>query len=257
MTKTKSLNLSLAIVMLTGASAFAATKPEIDDAAARSFLQIAKTAKADIDYKIIYKPGVRSYLIVAPHGGNIEPGSTELAQAIANNNYGFYVFNGLKRDSSSVFVPSTRFDEPELMRVTKNYSTVIAVHIVPSSDRIIYVGGDYRQIVDKIIKSLADQGFQSAITPRDGSAWNRTNLVNRNTVGGVQIEVSSAVLDDMFRGPSSNERIRQDPNRRTIEFTRFVNAIKSVLGRSDNHPTGVKIHSSDDKADDKDSRKKK
>lgn len=237
---------ALVAFALTATSLLAATAPEIDPAKSASFSELSHMAKANTDYRVVYKPGVRSYVIMAPHGGNIEPGSTEIAEAIAHGTYGFYTFNGLKRDPFC-YVPSTKFDEPELARVTKGYAMVIAIHVIPGTDRIVYVGGNSNQFANQLIQALTSRGYKAEKTPLNGSAWNRYNLVNRGTSGGVQIEISSALVDEMFRGLVSSESVRQDPSRRTPEFQKFTNAIQWVLGKSTEESTGFTVHSADDK----------
>ncbi len=246
MTKTIAFAAALAALMFSGVCV-ADVQQETDQTGNVSYTELIKTAKPGVDFNVVYKPGVRSFLIAAPHGGNIEPGSSELAEAIANNRYGSYAFNGLKRDSSSLCVSSARYDEPELQRVTKNYGATIAIHVIPGTDRVVYVGGNYRQLGDALVKSLSDRGYQAKPTPDKSSAWNRLNIINKGTVGGVQIEVSSALVDDMFRGPASNERVRQDINRRTLDFTRFVGAVSIVLDKMGNSSGGVKVKPKDDK----------
>jgi poly-gamma-glutamate hydrolase-like protein len=51
--------------------------------------------------------------LVAPHGGGIEPGTSELADAIAASDLSFYTFEGLKPSGNTdLHITSTRFDEP-------------------------------------------------------------------------------------------------------------------------------------------------
>jgi phage replication-related protein YjqB (UPF0714/DUF867 family) len=40
--------------------------------------------------------------ILAPHGGGIEPGTSELAEAVAGEGLSFYAFEGLKRSGNAV-----------------------------------------------------------------------------------------------------------------------------------------------------------
>lgn len=247
MTRTAIYAFCLVVLLLAVGDAVAETKPEADTKVKySSFKELARTEKPGVDFKVVYRPGSRLFLIAAPHGGGIEPGSSEIAEAIAGNTHGLYLFHGLKRDASVLFVPSVSFDEPELARVTKTYGTIIAVHVIPGSDRLIYVGGKNRQLADAIMRALTTAGFDAKPLTQSSTAFATANLINKTAVGGVQIELSSAVVDGMFRGPVTNERVRTDPTRRTGDFNRFVKAARDVLERRGGESSGVRIHSKDD-----------
>ena len=229
-------------------SAGAATKAESDQKVKySSYQEMIRTEKSGVDFKVVYRAGSRSFLVAAPHGGQIEPGSSELADAIAGDTFGFYAFVGLKRDSSDLFLPSSGFSEPELTRVSKTYSTIVAIHVIPGSERLIYVGGNYRQVADFITRALASAGYQVKAPPEDASAYSATNFINKSIIGGVQIELSSAIVEDMFRGPATNERIRQDRTRRTPEFNRFVQAVTAVLERHGGRSSAAPFHPKEEK----------
>jgi phage replication-related protein YjqB (UPF0714/DUF867 family) len=51
--------------------------------------------------------------VIAPHGGGIEPGTSELATAIAGDDFSLYLFEGLKSaGNGELHITSTNFDEP-------------------------------------------------------------------------------------------------------------------------------------------------
>jgi len=54
--------------------------------------------------------------ILSIHGGDIEPGTTRIANAIAGWDHSFYTFEGIKTARNlSLHITSTRFDEPSAM----------------------------------------------------------------------------------------------------------------------------------------------
>lgn len=225
--------LLLIMLLLFARETTAETKPEANQKVKySSFSELSREEKPNIDFKVTYRPCGRSFLITAPHGGAIEPGSTEIAGALAGDQFGLYTFNGLKRDSSVLYLPSTSFDEPELVRVTKYYGTTISVHIISGTDRLVYIGGRYRQLVTAINQSLTEKGYEVKSLPETSAAFSMSNFINKTAVGGVQIEISSKLAEEMFRGPITSERVRQDTTRRTSEFTRFVEAVRLVLQRA-------------------------
>src|ERR1700722_1370321 len=57
-------------------------------------------------------------LLVAPHGGGIEPGTSEILKAVAEpGGWAWYEFAGFLRQGNkdALHIPSTCFDEPTLM----------------------------------------------------------------------------------------------------------------------------------------------
>jgi phage replication-related protein YjqB (UPF0714/DUF867 family) len=222
-------------------AAYAQTKPEVD---ARpkysSFAEMAKAERADTDFKVVYRSGSRAFLVTAPHGGAIEPGSSEIADAIAGDTLGYYSFSGLKKDSSGLLIPSTRFDEPEMKGLSKKYNSIVAIHVIEGKDRTVFVSGNNRPIAQAITANLVKLGYLAkAPGQTETTAFGMTNFVNKGGSGGVQIEISSALLDEMFRGPAANARIREDPSRRTPEFARFVQAVRVVLQQAGGNVGGI------------------
>jgi phage replication-related protein YjqB (UPF0714/DUF867 family) len=45
-------------------------------------------------YRIVSMPRGSAVAIIAPHGGNIEPGTSELARAVAGQELSLYLFEG-------------------------------------------------------------------------------------------------------------------------------------------------------------------
>lgn len=82
-----------------------------------------------IDYRIIVAETESFAGIIAPHGGRIEPGTSEIAAAIAGSVHSLYCFEGLrKRPHGDLHIKSARFDEPECLGLIKRCKFVVAVH---------------------------------------------------------------------------------------------------------------------------------
>ena len=62
-----------------------------------NFNQLLSSEKKNIDFRRRVKQRNSGWLIIAPHGGGIEPGTSELAAAIARFNYSLYTFEGIKK----------------------------------------------------------------------------------------------------------------------------------------------------------------
>ena len=62
-----------------------------------NFGELVQNEKADEDYTILYREVDSQVAIIAPHGGGIEPGTIDIADAIAGCDFTFYAFKGLKK----------------------------------------------------------------------------------------------------------------------------------------------------------------
>jgi phage replication-related protein YjqB (UPF0714/DUF867 family) len=70
-------------------------------------------------------------LLVAPHGGGIEPGTSELLRAVAElGNWAWYEFAGFlrKANKENLHITSTLFDEPTLVALLPRTNFVVTVH---------------------------------------------------------------------------------------------------------------------------------
>lgn len=146
-------------------------------------------------------------LIMAPHGGNIERGTTELTKLIAaKGNYDYYTFNGLKKSNSNeLHVTSTNYDDPDL--INRNYykDVSVTVHGVRAQKGIlentVCIGGlDYN--LRNLIKTQL-VGHQFNVQDASGYIAGATsnNIANFNWRGkGVQLELTSDLRDRMLKG---------------------------------------------------------
>lgn len=64
-------------------------------------------------YSIRWRKTESTIAVIAPHGGAIEPGTSEIALEIAGADLSYYLFDGQKaKENSALHITSTRFDEP-------------------------------------------------------------------------------------------------------------------------------------------------
>ena len=130
--------------------------------------------------------------IVAPHGGNIEPGTTELAQLIAGSLYNFYSFTACKpQDSPDLHITSHNFDEPQCLALLRRSKRVITVHGFKSDHAMIYLGGRDVRLKQAIIQTLQAAGLPVADNHPKYQGVHPENICNRSQTGmGVQLEFS-------------------------------------------------------------------
>ena len=177
-------------------------------------LQTRERLGVDFDIDIVPHDGA-SWLIAAPHGGGIEPGTTEIARAIAGSAFSFYSVKGLKRScNSSLHITSHRFHEPHYEKIVARHPHVLAIHGCDDSERpagvSVWVGGADVELILAAISPLSAAGF-SACRDRFTPGAEPDNLCNRGTTGlGLQFELSDAFrrrcFDDLTRAGRQREK---------------------------------------------------
>jgi phage replication-related protein YjqB (UPF0714/DUF867 family) len=167
----------------------------------RNFKELANQELEGQDYRIRIELRDPRVLIMAPHGGKIEPTTAEVAEAIAGMDYSFYSFEGLKADGNSVLhIESHLFDEPRALQAVKKADIVITVHgQIDQKDEFVMVGGLGDRIRSEIKLQLEKAGFKT-LSPTEGlMGTDPMNICNRGKSNqGVQLEVSRRVRD-LFR----------------------------------------------------------
>lgn len=215
----RGLPLAVAAGVVVGAAALDA---DADDAYG-SFAELAAAETEGEDFRIEARPGETGVLVLAPHGGGIEPGTGELARAVAGDDHALYVFAGTKpRGNRVLHVTSTRFDEPRCLELLAGADRVVALHGCRGDEPAVQLGGRDAALARRVGAALTGAGF--AVVPAEGGLAGRSprNVVNRGRTGaGVQLELTRALRDACFE-----DRGR---TRRTGTFERFVAALRAAL----------------------------
>ncbi len=166
----------------------------------RSFKELTDREVGGQDYRIridLRDPGV---LIMAPHGGKIEPMTAEISEAIAGMDYSFYCLEGLKANGNSVLhIESHLFDEPRALQAVDKADVVITVHgQLDQKEEFVMTGGLHTRLCLEIEHQLESDGFQTR-SPKEGlRGTDPRNICNRGkTRQGVQLEVSRKVRDSL------------------------------------------------------------
>lgn len=157
----------------------------------RDFAHLAANERPGFDYRIRMEDRASSVVILAPHGGMIEPYTSEIAEAIAGSDLSFYAFESLKDGAHGNFhITSHRFDEPKAIDIVGRSRTAVAIH-GRRDDRTeaIWLGGRAIDLRDAIGASLQGAGFDAE--PNDRlPGLNPENICNRTLSGeGVQLEL--------------------------------------------------------------------
>jgi phage replication-related protein YjqB (UPF0714/DUF867 family) len=142
--------------------------------------------------------------VIAPHGGKIELGTSEIARRIAGEAHGLYLFEGIKdSDNSSLHITSNRFDDPACLRVIKNCWVVIAIHGKARTGRSIQYGGRDFCGRDFVRKNLEKAGVKADPDVDPSLAGlSRNNICNRGRDGaGIQLEMRRGLRSDLLDEP--------------------------------------------------------
>lgn len=165
---------------------------------------------------------------MAPHGGGIEPGTYEIADAVAGIEHSFYCFEGIKKSHNfRLHLTSTNFDEDRGVRIADSVQVVLAIHGMSDNEEVVYLGGLNTSLREKIRAMLAHAGFAVQESPRTAlQGRNPANLCNRGASGaGVQLEISQKLRRKLFV-PAENDG-EKSKNRL---FDDFVSALRKALG---------------------------
>jgi phage replication-related protein YjqB (UPF0714/DUF867 family) len=185
-----------------------------------SFQELADHEKEGQDYRIRIELRDPSVLIMAPHGGKIEPTTGEIAEAIAGTVYSSYVFEGLKTDGNGVLhIESHLFDEPRALKAVEKAEVVITVHgQIDQKEAFIMIGGLNENLRSRIKRQLEAAGFQ-ARPPTEGlMGTDPMNICNRGkSKQGIQLEVSRKARD-LLRSDGDRLRVFAKAMRRAVQM---------------------------------------
>jgi phage replication-related protein YjqB (UPF0714/DUF867 family) len=193
----------------------------------KDFKSLSSIEKEDEDFQLFINNEGSRIAVAAPHGGSIEPGTSETAKSIAGEDLTCYCFEGMKSKENRKYlhITSTNFDEPKCTEICKNSDTIVAIHGADGEDEIVYVGGLNKILKQRIIEKLKDAGFDAQEDTTNHSGQDSRNICNKGVLKeGLQLEMSKGLRKKMFRGLKHNDR-----KFTTEVFDEFVKSIRSIL----------------------------
>jgi phage replication-related protein YjqB (UPF0714/DUF867 family) len=153
------------------------------------------------DYRIHRREAKSNFAIIAPHGGVMEPGTFEIADAIAGTRHKFYCLEAL---IDGLHVTSHHFDDPTCLRLVKPSDYVITVHgcldhaNIDGPDLTVAIGGLDKAFGDLIRQQLEQAGFAIGHRP-ELAGIHPLNICNRGSRGqGVQLELTRSLRDKLM-----------------------------------------------------------
>jgi phage replication-related protein YjqB (UPF0714/DUF867 family) len=169
-------------------------------------LAASEVAGRDYNIRVVRRPN-SEIAIIAPHGGSIEHRTSDIATAIAGDDFNLYLFEGLDEQGSfdTLHLTSHRFDEPRCIELITHCSVVVAVHGFSSKQQEVMLGGLDEMLKRRIAQHMALVGVD---IKADGHAYpglHKKNICNRGGRGrGIQLELS-----DGLRGGSDENAVIQ------------------------------------------------
>ena len=194
-------------------------------AAYQSFYELEKAEVFGVDYWIRLRYGASGLAVMSIHGGGIEPGTTEIAEAAAGDVHTFYTFSGLKKEGNAqLHLSSRQFDEPLGVEIAKHAAAVVTIHGCRDDREIVRLGGRHELLKARIQAALARSGYLTADDLRF-PAKSPENICNRNRSRmGVQLEISLPLRKRLF---TDITRILRKTG--TPQFNHFVGALQQGL----------------------------
>jgi phage replication-related protein YjqB (UPF0714/DUF867 family) len=168
-----------------------------------TFAQLAEAEVPGTDYRVhaVTRPD-SSVIVIAPHGGTIEYGTSEIARLIAGDDHSFFAFEGLKpmARSRDLHITSHRFDHPECLAHVERAAVVLAVHGC-KGEAEIFVGGLDRELTVLLTERLSGAGFRATAEGHRYPGRNPLNICNRGARGrGAQLELTRDLRAPAARG---------------------------------------------------------
>lgn len=187
-----------------------------------TYEDLAKHMVEGTDYRIVTKDASSPFLIIAIHGGYIEPFTSNIASSIAGEDHGLYLFEGIRENGNDqLHIGSRYFDEPRSKNMLHNADVVISIHGQRNEDKeFVSIGG----LSGELIKKIADHLQAVDIPVREFEACMKPespeNICNKGiSGGGVELEISRK-LRNTLQEDAGMYRLFIDAIRHAIETYR-------------------------------------
>jgi phage replication-related protein YjqB (UPF0714/DUF867 family) len=209
--------------------------------------------------------GLPKTTILVPHGGGIEPGTSELCLAVAGYHpanlpqvppagvtYDYWMFEGVRElGNAALHVRSTGCDDRVAVALCAGSLNALSLHgfdpapEFPEDEQIVLVGGGNAALMELLLAGLRDANIKRLAAGAGGEldGDDPCNIVNRTLpVGdpprplrGAQLELSTPLREAMFTEHSRPRR----KHTTTQLFWTFVAMCRDALDRLQAEQTGL------------------
>ena len=183
----------------------------------RCYDDLARHYLEGVDYAVHVMLRERSRVaVLAPHGGRIEGRTSDIARLIAADDYGLYLFEGLRTTGDNfdcLHLSSRHFDEPRALELISGCDTVVAVHGYAATGPDVLLGGLNERLKREVAQALAQVGLSYQSDGHRFPGTDPNNICNRGrSREGLQLELSEGL-------------------RKSGDWSAFAGAVREVLGR--------------------------
>lgn len=168
-----------------------------------------------------------STVILAPHGGGIEPGTSDVAKQIAGKDLSCATFEGLKPTGNSrLHITSTNFDEPRCLDLIVASDNVLTIHGEQSKKPVVFLGGKDTVLSEHVRTALEDAKYIVEVHKNPNlRGTHLANICNRGRKrAGMQLELSLGLRTLFFTSLNADGRTKL-----TAELLKFAAAVRKGL----------------------------
>ncbi|MGH8743742.1 MAG: poly-gamma-glutamate hydrolase family protein [Burkholderiales bacterium] len=162
-----------------------------------SYSELAEHEVEGTDFAItVVRRPFSAVAVIAPHGGKIESRTSEIARAIAAEDFNLYLFEGIKKrgNYAALHITSLRFDEPSCLSLLSTCSFVVTIHGCVGGDERVLIGGLDDLLKDKVTIELRQTGVNVQNDGHHFQATDPSNICNRGQANkGLQLEFTRAL----------------------------------------------------------------
>ncbi|MCF7593971.1 poly-gamma-glutamate hydrolase family protein [Staphylococcus warneri] len=200
-----------------------------------SMTQLQRETKEGIDWKKEIRDQGNQVLIVAPHGGNIEQGTSELTKLLAQQGgYDYFSFEAMRpSNNTQLHVTSTHYDDPTLHQMVEGRVATISIHGAKGDDQIVFLGGAKSVLRDAIQSQLESRGFAVQVPPEYLGGLNEDNFINKNENStGVQLELTTALRKALFINQDMSTTSRKNEDNWSSLMYQFADALHTAISQT-------------------------
>ena len=174
------------------------------------FADLANHEEKNRDYKISASDVGSIITVIAPHGGRIEPGTSDIARKIASQRFNYYCFEGIKeKNNARLHITSHHFDEPTAVKMVARSIVVVTIHACTGNERFVHLGGLDKPLKEAIADELGAKKIVVLKGPDRFNGINPHNICNRGaSKKGVQLEISRGLRDDVGKRQLVSEAVQ-------------------------------------------------
>jgi len=153
-------------------------------------------------------------IVVAPHGGQIEPHTDAIATKLAGDKFNLIVFRGLIPDEEECYntlhVDSRKFRTPALLKLQDQAESKLTLSVHGLKDRdegpkeVVWIGGKKEVLRERLSSALVAAGFSAIDAVKEGMSGplgrQNDNFINLKSEG-IQLEISRSMRNMLAETP--------------------------------------------------------